>query len=96
SDGEVERLVYFWSNQHRPGVASLKVEEIALPPATGGKGTPSEDPLLTAARQLAAEHQTISASFLQRRLRIGYPRAARIMEELEAEGIKGEEEKPEG
>jgi DNA segregation ATPase FtsK/SpoIIIE-like protein len=36
-------------------------------------------------RKLAEEHESISASFLQRHLRIGYPRAARLMEELETE-----------
>ncbi len=34
-------------------------------------------------------HQRASTSFLQRRLRIGYPRAARIMDTLEDEGIVG-------
>jgi S-DNA-T family DNA segregation ATPase FtsK/SpoIIIE len=43
------------------------------------------------ARQLAREHKHISTSYLQRRLRIGYPRAARIMEQLEEEGFKREE-----
>jgi S-DNA-T family DNA segregation ATPase FtsK/SpoIIIE len=42
--------------------------------------------MMEAARQLAIEYKNISASFLQRRLRIGYPRAARIMEKLEEEG----------
>jgi len=32
---------------------------------------------------LAREHDNVSTSFLQRHLRIGYPRAARLMEELE-------------
>jgi S-DNA-T family DNA segregation ATPase FtsK/SpoIIIE len=35
------------------------------------------------------EHSRISTSLIQRRLRIGYNRAARIMEELEREGIVG-------
>jgi S-DNA-T family DNA segregation ATPase FtsK/SpoIIIE len=90
SDAEVERLVYFWGSQQREGAATLKVEEVA-PPITGvrGGGFP-EDPLLEAARQLAQEHKHISTSYLQRRLRIGYPRAARLMEQLEEEGVKRE------
>jgi S-DNA-T family DNA segregation ATPase FtsK/SpoIIIE len=44
------------------------------------------------ARQLASEHKRISTSLLQRRLRIGYPRAARIMDQLEAEGVVGPSE----
>jgi len=51
----------------------------------------ADDSLLEAARELAQEHGSISTSFLQRRLRIGYPRAARIMEQLEGEGAKEEE-----
>ncbi|MDH5695731.1 MAG: DNA translocase FtsK [Dehalococcoidia bacterium] len=88
SDAETERLVYFWGSQQREELAPLKIEEFA-PPLTGARrGGFPEDPLLDAARQLAKEHHHISTSYLQRRLRIGYPRAARIMEQLEEEGFK--------
>jgi S-DNA-T family DNA segregation ATPase FtsK/SpoIIIE len=91
SDAETERLVYFWGSQRREEVAQLKIEEvIGVPTAAGREGFP-EDPLLATAKQLAQEHKHISTSYLQRRLHIGYPRAARIMEQLEEEGIKGEE-----
>jgi len=87
SDAERERLVYFWSSQRREEVAMPTVEELALPPTAARGGFP-EDPLLDAARQLAKEHRYISTSFLQRKLHIGYPRAARIMEQLEEEGFR--------
>ncbi len=87
SDAETERLVYFWGSQKREEAAQLKIEELAL---IKKEGFP-EDPLLEAARQLRREHKHISTSFLQRRLRIGYPRAARIMEQLEEESGEGEE-----
>jgi S-DNA-T family DNA segregation ATPase FtsK/SpoIIIE len=90
SDAERERLVYFWSSQRREERAMLGVEELALSPTGARMGFP-EDPLLDAARQLAKEYKHISTSFLQRKLRIGYPRAARLMEQLEEEGIKREE-----
>jgi len=90
SDAERERLVYFWSSQRREEAAMPGVEELALPPA-GARGGFPEDPLLDAAKQLAKEHRYISTSFLQRKLHIGYPRAARLMEQLEEEGIKREE-----
>jgi len=41
------------------------------------------------AKALAEEHTRISTSMLQRRLRIGYPRAARIMDRLGEEGFAG-------
>jgi S-DNA-T family DNA segregation ATPase FtsK/SpoIIIE len=47
------------------------------------------DPMYEKAKALAEEHTRVSTSMLQRRLRIGYPRAARIMDRLEEEGIIG-------
>jgi S-DNA-T family DNA segregation ATPase FtsK/SpoIIIE len=86
SDAEVERLVYFWGNQKgEEGAAQLKVEDIKLMPTTA-RGVPyPKDPLLESAMQLAEEYSNVSTSFLQRKLHIGYPRAARLMEQLEEE-----------
>ncbi len=85
SEAEVERLVYFWGGQKGEESPSLRVDEL-VPSVTAGRreGFP-EDPLLEAAKQLAKEYKQISTSFLQRKLHIGYPRAARIMEQLEEE-----------
>ena len=47
------------------------------------------DELLDKAISLANSECKLSTSFLQRRLRIGYPRAARLMDELEEQGIVG-------
>ena len=90
SDTEAERLVYFWGSQRREGEAALRIEDITASTAPGIKQTFPQDALLEAARQLQEEHKHISTSFLQRRLRIGYPRAARIMEQLEEEEAEGE------
>jgi len=84
------RLVYFWNSQQKEEAAQLKIEELVSPSALASRGGFPSDPLLEAARELAQQHEHISTSFLQRRLHIGYPRAARIMEQLE------EEEKGEG
>ena len=91
SDAETERLVYFWGSQRREEEAQLKIDELSVPSTTVKKEGFPPDSLLDAARQLAQEHTHISTSFLQRRLRIGYPRAARIMEQLEEEGEEGGE-----
>jgi S-DNA-T family DNA segregation ATPase FtsK/SpoIIIE len=96
SDAEMERIVQFWAGQRRQEQAIVNLDEVEGPDGEGRR-TPAADPMLEAARQLATEHKQISASFLQRRLRIGYPRAARIMEQLEMEGAMGpdrDEEKP--
>jgi len=85
SDAEAERLVYLWGGQRREEAALLKIEELTPAHAAVRKAGQTEDPMLKAARQLAQEHKHISASYLQRRLRIGYPRAARIMDQLEEE-----------
>ena len=92
SDAEVERLVYFWSSQKPELPVSLKVDELVPSVTTVEKAGYPDDPLLEMARQLAEQHTHISTSFLQRKLRIGYPRAARIMEQLEEEEGGGGEE----
>jgi S-DNA-T family DNA segregation ATPase FtsK/SpoIIIE len=91
SDAETERLVYFWNSQQKEEPARLEIEEL-VPSAAfpTRRGEYPEDPLLDAARQLAEEHKHISTSFLQRKLHIGYPRAARLMEQLEEEVSKEE------
>jgi len=91
SDQEIDRLVEFWKGQrpYQPqgqrvtdGVAESFVS-LSEPQAM------VEDPLLERARELIAEHSYVSISFLQRRLRIGYNKAATIIETLEEEGLIG-------
>jgi len=50
------------------------------------------DPLLPKARELVIQSQKASTSYLQRRLSLGYARAARLMDLLETEGIIGPDE----
>ena len=91
SDGEVEHLVEFWKT-----TPWGSMDEIALQPAPGegdsgqsGAGSDGTDELLDKAISLAMSHNKLSTSLMQRRLRIGYPRAARLMDELEDRGIVG-------
>jgi S-DNA-T family DNA segregation ATPase FtsK/SpoIIIE len=93
SDAEIERLVYFWGNQQQIKVSSVDFDEVAEK-SPGGQIAAPPDPLFEEAKRLAQEYKRISTSFLQRRLRIGYPRAARLMEELQRAGL-AEEAPPE-
>jgi S-DNA-T family DNA segregation ATPase FtsK/SpoIIIE len=93
SDAEIERLVYFWGNQQQIKVSSVNFDEVAER-SLGAQIAGPPDPLLEEAKRLAQEYKHISTSFLQRRLRIGYPRAARLMEALQQAGL-AEEAPPE-
>ena len=91
SDGEVEHLVEFWKT-----TSWGPLDEIPLQAAPGegdseqsGAGSDGADELLDKAIGLAMSHNKLSTSLMQRRLRIGYPRAARLMDELEDRGIVG-------
>ena len=86
SDAEIDRLVYFWGNQGQVEMSSVDFGEVADRPLSGQMAAPP-DPLLEDAKRLAQEYKHISTSFLQRRLRIGYPRAARLMEALQEAGL---------
>lgn len=85
-DRDLEYVVEHWRRLYpepRYDPTWLDLEEAGPEPSRG------DDPLLEQARQLVRQLGTVSTSLLQRRLRIGYNRAARIMEQLEAEGIVG-------
>ncbi|TEU18700.1 MAG: DNA translocase FtsK [Dehalococcoidia bacterium] len=86
SDVEIERLVYFWGNQRQIEMSSVDFDEVAERLLSAQMAAPP-DPLLEDAKRLAQEYKHISTSFLQRRLRIGYPRAARLMESLQQAGL---------
>lgn len=88
SDNEVEKLVEFWHNQGEPEFqeAILKVQ----PNATRNNRAEEEvDELFYKALELIVETGQASASYLQRRFRIGYTRAARIIDQLAAKGYVG-------
>jgi len=87
SDVEIERLVYFWGNQREVKVSAVNFDEVAELVTLSQRLASAPDPLLGEAKRLAQEHKHVSTSFLQRRLHVGYPRAARLMETLEQEGL---------
>jgi S-DNA-T family DNA segregation ATPase FtsK/SpoIIIE len=89
SDEEIERLVDFWTQERfadieRPTYDHLYDEAKAELEQEG-----ASDDMLDRAKELAYEHNRISTSLIQRRLRIGYPRAARLMDLLEEAGVVG-------
>jgi S-DNA-T family DNA segregation ATPase FtsK/SpoIIIE len=90
SDQEVERLVAFWT-QDRFQELDREMFDHLLDAAKEHptEGPSGDDPLLERAKELAQEHQRMSTSMLQRRLRVGYPRAARLMDMLEEQGVVG-------
>lgn len=87
SDAEIERLVYFWGNQRDVAVNYIDFDEAAEAAISRQRVGSTLDPLLDEAKRLAQEHKHISSSFLQRRLHVGYPRAARLMDTLEQQGL---------
>jgi S-DNA-T family DNA segregation ATPase FtsK/SpoIIIE len=85
ADEDVRRVVSVVKKQAAPSYASpeqfLRQEEAAEEEA--------KDEVYEQAKELVLSTGQASASLIQRRLRVGYPRAARMVEQMEAEGIVG-------
>ena len=90
SDREIASLVRFWREKCPP--EPLQEVERRYPWHSLDLVTNEDDELLDQAVDLLRGRERISTSFLQRQLRLGYPRAARLMEQLEAEGYVGPDE----
>ncbi len=90
SEAEIQRVVEFW-RQQLPGWTGEAPWESMMPAggALPSSASQEEDDLLQQAIALLRTRETISASYLQRRLRIAYPTAARLMERLEEMGLVG-------
>jgi S-DNA-T family DNA segregation ATPase FtsK/SpoIIIE len=88
-DKDVHYIVQHWY-QVAP-VPRYPPEWLDLPAAGGGEDgiDAEEDPLFEQALGIVRQQGTASASMLQRRLRVGYNRAARLIERMEDEGIIG-------
>jgi DNA segregation ATPase FtsK/SpoIIIE, S-DNA-T family len=85
SDDDVRRVVEFVKEQASPSynqeLQSLKHEE--------AREEEAHDEVYEQAKELVLTTGQASASLIQRRLRVGYPRAARMIEQMEADGLVG-------
>ena len=90
SDDDVERIVDFIKNQADADYDdSFDPGEVSESDLKSGGGVQEGDPLFEDAKALVLETQKASASMLQRRLSVGFNRATRLMDELEAAGVIG-------
>ncbi|MCK6625776.1 MAG: DNA translocase FtsK [Anaerolineae bacterium] len=104
SDQEMNRLVRFWrganySAEREPrGPAQVNTDLVQRPlweeykAMEKGTAEAKDDELLEKAIEVVREQGKASVSLLQRRLRIGYSRAARLIDEMEQQGIIGADE----
>jgi len=98
SDGEVERVVRFWQERYADERPEPAPWEGMVTPLEVGSGRSvsrgefeeeDEEALLREAIEIIKRHRGASTSLLQRKLRIGYPKAARLIDRLEELGIIG-------
>jgi S-DNA-T family DNA segregation ATPase FtsK/SpoIIIE len=85
TDMEIERIIDYWQK-------NSELESESTPPWEKLLTEPDENEdegLIEQAISIVRNTQRASASLLQRRLRIGYPRAARLLDQLEEMGIVG-------
>ena len=94
SDDEVHRVVDYLRAQGEPnyidgllegGVLEGEADAAALSEIAGGNG--EADPMYDQAVAVVLQHRRASISLVQRHLRIGYNRAARLLEQMEKSGL---------
>jgi S-DNA-T family DNA segregation ATPase FtsK/SpoIIIE len=95
SEKEVKRLVAFLRSQGAPEFdeAITKLREESEAKEAAGEDV---DDLYASAIDIVAETRNASISYLQRRLKVGYNRAARMIEQMELDGLVGPNEGPKG
>ena len=90
---QIEALTTFWRRQGEPELREDLLDEVEDDEVDTGAGgadegfSPDEDPLLEDAIRLVVEMGTASTSMLQRRLRLGYTRAGRLIDMLERRNV---------
>jgi DNA segregation ATPase FtsK/SpoIIIE, S-DNA-T family len=93
SDKEVEAITNYLRTQGEPqyeeAVTRDEEEESAMSGMLDGEGGGAEEELYRQAVQIVIQDGKASTSYLQRRLKLGYNRAARMIDRMEEEGIVG-------
>jgi S-DNA-T family DNA segregation ATPase FtsK/SpoIIIE len=89
---QIEALTTFWRRQGEPEMREDLLDEVQSAEDTAAAAadegfSPDEDPLLEDAIRLCVEMGTASTSMLQRRLRLGYTRAGRLIDMLERRNV---------
>lgn len=93
SDEEIERVIAYVSKEqaasYDESITQTSGDSISTSNVGGERDTDGDDPLYNEIVDFAIETKKVSASLLQRRFRLGYNRAARIIDLLEERGIIG-------
>ncbi len=93
SDEEIERVIDYVSKeqvaQYDETITQMSSDSISTSNVGGERDTSEDDPLYNEIVEFAIESGKVSASLLQRRFRLGYNRAARIVDLLEERGVIG-------
>jgi S-DNA-T family DNA segregation ATPase FtsK/SpoIIIE len=87
TEEEIARLTTAWRAQGEPAYDQELLEGRDTIEESDGDLSPDEDDLLEEAIHLVAQTQTASVSMIQRRLRVGYTRAGRLIDMLERRGV---------
>ena len=88
TEDEIAKITKHWSKQGEPDFAEELLESRAeTEEETDRENSPDQDDLLADAVRLVVQTQTASVSMVQRRLRVGYTRAGRLIDMLERRGV---------
>jgi S-DNA-T family DNA segregation ATPase FtsK/SpoIIIE len=89
SETETAGICEYLKNQLEPIYDEAVLEDPAEAPGEPGSKGSHDDELFDAAARIVVERGEASVSYLQRRLKVGYSRAARLVDMLEEDGIVG-------